>query len=160
MLIILAILTLFADFCFIKHVVNIQTCLQTLNCLKAVKTNEQTQTFTRTFYLSLSTNFINPKNGLRHLRESALQRRETLSLLREMGEYLDSMPISCVFLKNRNNAALPLRDDYELHIKATLSSLTRNLIQKVVRKHELRLKESDGFLVIYSPERELLEITA
>jgi len=77
-----------------------------------------------------------------------------------MGEYLDSMPISCVFLKNRNNAALPLRDDYELQIKATLSSLTRNLIQKVVRKHALRLKESDGFLIIYSPERELLEITA
>ena len=94
------------------------------------------------------------------MRELALQRREIILLLREMGECLDSMPISCVFLKKRNNSTLTLLDDYELHIKATLNSLTRNLIKTVVKKHELRLMESDGFLVIYSPERELLEITA
>ena len=116
--------------------------------------------FTFTFYLKLSTNFINPKNELCYLRGSALERRETILLLREMGECLDSMPISCVFLKNRNNSAATSLDDYEVHIKATLNAFTRKVIKQAIKKHELLLRESDGFVVIYSPEKELLEITA
>ena len=89
-----------------------------------------------------------------------MERRETILLLREMGECLDSMPISSVFLKNRNNSANSSLDDYELHIKVTLNALTRKFIKQVVRKHQLLLQELDGCIVIYSPERELLEVTA
>ncbi len=117
------------------------------------------QIFTCSFSLRLSTNFINPKKKLCYLRGSALQRRETILLLREMGECLDSMPISCVFLKNLNYSANSSLDDYELHIKATLNTLTRKVIKQAVKSRELLLRESDGFVVIYSPKRELLEIT-
>jgi len=94
------------------------------------------------------------------LRGSALERRETILLLREMGEFLDSMPISCVFLKNRNYSTNSSLDDFELYIKANLNAFTRKVIKQAIRKHQLLLRESDGFVVIYSPERELLEITA
>ncbi len=111
------------------------------------------------FQLKLSINFINPKNGLCYLRGKAMERRETILFLREMGECLDSMPISCVFLKNRNYSANSSLDDYELYIKATLNVFTRKVIRQAVKERELRLRESDGFVVIYSPEKELLEIT-
>ena len=89
-----------------------------------------------------------------------MRRCETTLFLREMNEYVAGMPISCIFLKNQNKTNAPELDDYELHIRASLDLFTRNLITQFVKKRELLLMDSNGFIVIYSPENSVLEIDA
>jgi hypothetical protein len=94
------------------------------------------------------------------LREGNLQRREATALFREICDcFPDDSILSSVILKNHNNAySAPTK--YELHIKAFFGASTLKNIKAIVKKHQLTVKESNGYLIIAAPERKIIEITA
>ena len=131
-----------------------------LNYMQHVK-NQWTNNNNHTHFLfDIVNKFHKAQNRTFTLREQTLHRRETTQFLREMDDCLDALPISCVFLKKTTNNDSQSLDDYELHIKITLNSFTQSFITQLAKKHNLLLKVSNGFLVIYSPESRLLEIAA
>ncbi len=88
-----------------------------------------------------------------------MQRREATLLLREINNYPDVTPFSCIYLKPHRRSCDS--ENLELHIKIHRDPSTRRIIENIASKHKLLTKEEpDGFLVIYTPERELLKITA
>jgi hypothetical protein len=90
-----------------------------------------------------------------------VQRREAIQLLREIGSFPEVTPFTCVHLKSRNRTINNQSEDVELYVKANRDMLTRQVVERVALRHELRVKEEpDGFLAIYTPKRTLLEITA
>jgi hypothetical protein len=81
--------------------------------------------------------------------------------LREIGSFPEVTPFTCVHLKARNRIALNRSEDVELYVKADRDILTRQVVERIALRHKLRVKEKPGgFLVIYTPKRTVLEITA
>jgi len=89
-----------------------------------------------------------------------LQRREAISLFREICDSIaDDSILSSVILKPHDNAySAPTK--YELHIKIFLGASTLKNVKAIVKKHLLTMKESNGYLIIAAPERKIIEITA
>ena len=89
-----------------------------------------------------------------------MQRREAIQLLREISSFPEVMPFTCVHLKSCNRTINEL-EDVELYVKTNRDILTRQIVERIAFRHELRVKEEQGgFLAIYTPKRTLLEITA
>jgi hypothetical protein len=88
-----------------------------------------------------------------------MQRREATLLLRELLDFPEVVPFTCVYLKPHRGICDP--EDVELHVKTNSDSSTRKIIERLAQKHSFLTKdEPGGFLVIYTRERKLLEITA
>lgn len=94
------------------------------------------------------------------MRGIFVQRREAVLLLREIGDCPESKLISCIFLKPQSQASEFLPESYELYIANSFTKAAIKCIKSIVEKHDLKMKESDGYLVIYAPERKILEMVA
>jgi len=81
--------------------------------------------------------------------------------LREIGSFPEVTPFTCVYLKSHSGTGNDGSENLELHVKIDRDTSTRKIIEHLVLKHRLIIKdEPDGFLGIYTPERKLLELTA
>ena len=90
-----------------------------------------------------------------------MQRREAIQLLREIGSFPEVTPFTCVHLKSRKKTVNHQSEDVELYIKTNRDPHTRQIIERVALRYQLRVKEEPGgFLGIYTPKRSLIEITA
>ena len=90
-----------------------------------------------------------------------MERCQAIQLLREIGSYPEAMPFTCVYLKPHSRTGKDGSENLELHVKTNRDTSTRQIIEGLALKHRLLIKdEPGGFLVIYTPERKLLEITA
>ena len=88
-----------------------------------------------------------------------MHRREATLLLREIIDFPEVAPFTCIYLKSRQRAYDS--EDLELHVKTNHNSSTHQIIERLAHKHSFLTKdEPDGFLVIYTPERKPLEIVA
>jgi hypothetical protein len=88
-----------------------------------------------------------------------VQRREAILLLREIIDFAEITPFACIYLKPHRRTCDS--EDLELHIKTNCDSSTRRILSRLARKHGFLMKDEPGdFLVIYTPEKNLLEITA
>ena len=88
------------------------------------------------------------------LRENAVQRRDATQLLRKIISFPEVQPFTCVYLSRRSN-------NYELHVKTNRDEMTQMVVQHVALQEGLLVREeADGFLGIYTPQRELLELAA
>jgi hypothetical protein len=94
------------------------------------------------------------------LRGIFVQRREAVLLLREIDDCPESKLISCIFLKPQNHASDFFPQSYELYIANSFTKAAIKFIKSIVEKHDLKMKESEGYLVIYAPDRKILEIVA
>jgi hypothetical protein len=93
------------------------------------------------------------------LRGWALQRREATTFLREIYDCCpEAMLISCVFLKPRDGGSNSLSQVYELHIRNSFTKSSLKRIKSLAEKRQLRMRESEGYVVIFAPDREELEI--
>jgi len=90
-----------------------------------------------------------------------VERRQAIQLLREIGSYPEAIPFICVYLKPHKGRGSDHSEGFELHIKTNRDTSTRRVIEQVAHEHQVGVREeSGGFLVIYTPERKLLEIAA
>ena len=82
-----------------------------------------------------------------------MNRQEAIALLREILE-------ACRGLIEMNYASLNLADaqirksadDYELHIKWVLDERLRLCLTPILEKHQLKIRESKGSIIIYAPK--------
>jgi hypothetical protein len=81
-------------------------------------------------------------------------------LLREICDYPESKLISRIFLKPLNQVSELFSESYELYIANSFTKATVKRIKSIAEKHDLKIKESEGYLVIYAPERKILEMVA
>ena len=89
-----------------------------------------------------------------------MERREAILLLREIGSYPEAMSFTCVYLKPHSRTGTDRPENLELHVKTNRDISTRQIVERLALKHRLFIKdEPGGFLVIYTPERKLLELT-
>ena len=78
-----------------------------------------------------------------------MDRMEALAVLHEISEVCsDSVIMNSVSLDNPTISPAPR--DYQIKIKCTLDSSSKQTIDSVLKKHKLFLKESEGFVVIQS----------
>jgi hypothetical protein len=63
-------------------------------------------------------------------------------------------------LKPQKQASDFLSESYELYIANSFTKAAIKRIKSIVEKHDLNMKESDGYLVIYAPDRKILELVA
>jgi hypothetical protein len=63
-------------------------------------------------------------------------------------------------LKPQNQASEIFPQTYELYIANSFTKAAIKRIKSIVEKHDLNMKESEGYLVIYAPERKILEMVA
>jgi hypothetical protein len=89
-----------------------------------------------------------------------VQRREAIQFLTEIGSHPEVIPFTCVFLKPHRTDDRD-SENLELHVKTNRDASTRRVIERLAQKHQFQIREeTDGFLVIYTPGRKILEITA
>ncbi len=75
-------------------------------------------------------------------------------LLRKIISFPEVQPFSCVYLTQHLG-------DYTLHVKTNLDCETKVIIKHVALQRGLIVREeTDGFLAIFAPQREFLELTA
>jgi len=95
------------------------------------------------------------------LRRTNLKRREATQLLREIARSPEAIPLTCIYLKPHKRARQSSNEDFDLHIKTESHASTRGLIERLARTKRLHVKNGlNGFLIVYSSQEELLEITA
>ena len=81
------------------------------------------------------------------MRGRTVQRREAILLLRDMSHFAEAMLVNFVFLRHLGEAADPELEHYELYVKAELGKSSRKFIERIVKKHQLRMRDGlDGFL--------------
>jgi hypothetical protein len=88
-----------------------------------------------------------------------LDRREAILLLREISDFPEATMVSCVFLNHKHGIPSSTEDGYELYIKMQSGLSAGKNIERVAMEHQLKVRESRGFIVIYSPEP-MLQVTA
>ena len=90
-----------------------------------------------------------------------MQRREAVLLFREITECIpDPSLFQCVFLRYRGKATGSSDESFELQIQVVLDKSSLNRVENIVKKRRLVLEEKQGVLLIYSPEKSLIEILA
>jgi len=83
-----------------------------------------------------------------------VQRRDAMQLLRKIISFPEVQPFACVYISRRS-------DHYELHVKTNRDEVTQMVVKRVALQEGLLVREeADGFLGIYTPQRELLELAA
>ena len=82
-----------------------------------------------------------------------MNRQEAVAVLREVLEACqDIMDMNYVSL-NPSDAKIRKKSyDYELHIKCVLNSSLKRCLTPILEKHQLRMKELSGAIIIYTPE--------
>ncbi len=81
-----------------------------------------------------------------------MQRREATLLLRKIISFSEVQPFTFIYLSGRLN-------DFELHIKTNHDKTTLMVIRHIALQEGLLVREeTDGFLGIYTPHREILEL--
>jgi hypothetical protein len=78
-----------------------------------------------------------------------LKRQEAVEVLKEILESCKLLDPSYLSLHLSKQP-----DSYELHIKNHVAAASWNILKEIVQKHGLAMREYDGFLVVYSPEKE------
>jgi hypothetical protein len=88
-----------------------------------------------------------------------LLRREAVLLLQEIfSRCHDETLFNFVFL--RRVAKEGSDEDFELHIKADISDSARPIIESIAEKHQLLVTQSGKYVIVYSPGRSPIQITA
>jgi hypothetical protein len=79
-----------------------------------------------------------------------MNKSEALAVLSEIRDALkESAAVSCVFLDGSQVSHI-LTGGYEIKIKCELDSVSRDMINSILKKHELYLKEQDGYAILRS----------
>ena len=85
-----------------------------------------------------------------------MQRRDATQLLRRIIDFPDIIPFTCVYLTGSEQLGT-----VELHVKTDRDSVKQTVIEHIARQEGLHVRdEPGGFLGIYTPKTELLELTA
>jgi len=79
-----------------------------------------------------------------------MNKSEALSVLNEIRVALkESVAVSCISL-NGSQVSHILTGGYEIKIKCELDSVSRDVINNILKKHALYLKEQDGYAILRS----------
>ena len=79
-----------------------------------------------------------------------MNKTEALAVLNEIRDALkESMIVTCVSLDGSQVSHI-LTGGYEIKMKCALDSVSRDLISNILKKHELYLKEQDGYVIFRS----------
>ncbi len=79
-----------------------------------------------------------------------MNKSEALSVLNEIRDALkESVAVSCISL-NGSQVSHILTGGYEIKIKCELDSVSRDVINNMLKKHALYLKEQDGYAILRS----------
>ena len=90
-----------------------------------------------------------------------MKRREAIQVLREICDFItDDSIVNCLILKPLGDFAPFAVEGYALQMKIAFSESVLEQIKSVAAKHQLKVDESDGYLVVYAPPKRLVEITA
>ncbi|HLN88831.1 MAG TPA: hypothetical protein VK253_02085 [Candidatus Binatia bacterium] len=79
-----------------------------------------------------------------------MNKTEALAVLSEIRDALkESMAISCVSLDGSQVSHI-LSGGYEIKIKCELDSVSKGIINNIVKKHELYMKEQNNYVILRS----------
>ena len=79
-----------------------------------------------------------------------MNKTEALAVLSEIREALkESMVVSCVSLDGSQIFHI-LSGGYEIKMKCELDSVSRGILDSILRKYELYLKEQNGYVILRS----------
>jgi hypothetical protein len=79
-----------------------------------------------------------------------MNKTEALAVLSEIREALkESMVVSCVSLDGSQIFHI-LSGGYEIKMKCELDSVSRGILDNILRKYELYLKEQNGYVILRS----------
>jgi hypothetical protein len=82
-----------------------------------------------------------------------MNRQEAIALLREILEACNELiDMNYVSLNPADAQIRKSANDNELHIKCTLDERLRQCLSPILEKHKLKMKESKGTIIIYSPK--------
>lgn len=82
-----------------------------------------------------------------------MNRQEAIMVLREILEaYRDLIEMNYVSLSSSESQIHKGSNGCELHIKCTLNDRLRQCLTPILEKHQLRMKESNGSVIIYTPK--------
>lgn len=88
-------------------------------------------------------------------------RREAVLFLQEIINCCrDATMVNFVVLRRIAKEPGSEADNFELHFKADISDGTRNIIESVAEKHQLFTMQAGKYMIVYSPERQPLPLTA
>jgi hypothetical protein len=88
-----------------------------------------------------------------------LLRREAVLLLQEIFDCCqDATLINFVSLKHVTKNGDSEAEDFELHLKAHILESVGNIIEVIAEKHQLLVKHSGEYMIIYSPQNPLVQI--
>jgi hypothetical protein len=81
---------------------------------------------------------------------SPMNKTEALAVLNEVRDALkESTVVSCVSLDGSQVFHI-LSGGYEIKMKCELDNVSRGIIDSILRKHELYLKEQNGYVILRS----------
>jgi hypothetical protein len=83
-----------------------------------------------------------------------MRRREAVRLFKEISNVIIDVSINSISLTPIN----PFKKDFELRISMALDDKSFKNVESIVKKHGMKLKEDNGFLLIY--EAKPIEILA
>jgi hypothetical protein len=88
-------------------------------------------------------------------------RREAVLFLQEIINCCrDATLVNFVVLKRITKEPGSEADNFELHFKADVSEGTRNIIESVAEKYQLSTMQAGKHVIVYSPEKQPLPLTA
>jgi hypothetical protein len=88
-----------------------------------------------------------------------LHRHEAVQLLQEIFKSCqDETLVNFVFL--RHAAKHVDVEDFELHLKASISDSTLDIIESIAKKHQFSVMQSGGYVIFSSPDKLPQRITA
>jgi hypothetical protein len=79
-----------------------------------------------------------------------LKKNEALAVLHEIFDScLESIIIDCVSL-DPEESPVAQAEDFRIKVKCNLDRESKNLINPILTKHKLELKQEKGFVILYS----------
>ena len=79
-----------------------------------------------------------------------MNKTEALAVLSDIRDALkESLVVSCVSLDGSQVSHI-LTGGYEIKIKCELDNVSRGIINNILKKYELYLKEQDGYVILRS----------
>jgi hypothetical protein len=82
---------------------------------------------------------------------SRMNRSEALAVLHELFTVLqETLLIGCVSLDSKETTFLRGSNGFEIKIKCELDVRSRKCMEPILEKHNLGIKEDEGFIILYS----------